>query len=142
MYNPELVDHFRNPRHAGRIVNADALGIYGDLKCGDQMWLYLKVEDDRLARVGFLVFGCPAAVATASAFCELISGMTLDEALEIEERDILDALGGLPSEKVHCSLLAVMAYREAVKDYILGGPAAAARAAQELTDGKQEGEQK
>lgn len=126
MYNPELLQHFRSPRHAGRLPGADALGVYGDPSCGDQMWLYLKVEGDRLAQVRFQVFGCPAAVATADAFCELISGLTLDEALEIGEREVMDALGGLPEEKVHCSLLAVMAYREAVRDYILGGPAAAA----------------
>ncbi len=138
MYNRELLDHFSNPRHAGRLPDADALGVYGDPSCGDQMWLYLKIEGERIVRVGFEVFGCPAAVATASAFCELVTGRTLDEGLEIGEGDVLDALAGLPDEKIHCSLLAVMAYREAMTDYILGGSAAqaargSAAAAEETT---------
>jgi nitrogen fixation protein NifU and related proteins len=139
LYNPELIDHFTNPRHAGRLPDADALGVVGHDACGDQLWLYLKVEGERLARVGFEIFGCPAAVATASAFCELITGLTLDEALDVRERDIVAALGGLPPEKIHCSLLAINAYRQAVTDYILGGPAAAAAAAARAAGTNQSG---
>ena len=116
-YSDQVIEHFMSPRNMRTIENADAEGYYGDPKCGDYMVIYLKVMSDVISDIGLLVFGCPASIATASMTSELAKGKRLDEALSITEQDVVDALGGLPEHKQHCSLLAVSALRNAIDDY-------------------------
>ncbi len=117
MYTDKVMDHFMNPRNVGEIENADGVGEVGNVKCGDIMKMYIKVEDDVLVDIKFKTFGCGSAVASSSIATELIMGKTIDEALEITNKDVVDALGGLPSVKVHCSVLAEQALKMAIYDY-------------------------
>jgi FeS cluster assembly scaffold protein NifU len=116
-YNDVVLDHFRNPRNMGKMEDADAVGEQGSAVCGDMMWIYLKVEDDKIIDVSFETFGCGAAIASSSMVTELVKGKTLDEALKISSDDIVDALGGLPEPKVHCSVLGVDALHKAIENY-------------------------
>ena len=117
MYTEKVMDHFENPRNSGEIENASGVGEGGNAKCGDIMRMYLEVEDGIIKDVKFKTFGCGAAVATSSMATELIKGKTLEEAEKITNKKVVEELGGLPSEKVHCSVLAEEAIRAAIKDY-------------------------
>ncbi|MCM8814589.1 MAG: Fe-S cluster assembly scaffold protein NifU [Candidatus Omnitrophica bacterium] len=117
MYSEKLLDHFKNPRNMGRIENADGIGKVGNPVCGDVMWIYIKVRDDRIADIKFETFGCGAAVATSSVITELAKGKTLEEAEKITNQDVIDVLEGLPPLKKHCSLLAEQGLRAAINDY-------------------------
>lgn len=119
MYTEKVMDHFSNPRNVGEITDANGVGEVGNAKCGDIMRIYLKVdENDVINDVKFKTFGCGAAIATSSMVTEMVKGKTLNEALEISNKAVAEALGGLPPAKMHCSNLAADALHEAVKDYI------------------------
>ncbi len=116
-YSEKVMDHFFNPRNVGVIEDADAIGEVGNPKCGDIMRMYLKIEKDVIVDVKFQTFGCGAAVATSSMVTELIKGKTIDEALEITNKQVADALDGLPPIKMHCSNLAESAVKKAIENY-------------------------
>ncbi len=116
-YSEKVMDHFANPRNMGEIENADGIGEVGNPKCGDIMKMYLKIEDGRIKDVKFKTFGCGAAVATSSMATELIKGKSIDEALKITNRAVMEALDGLPPVKIHCSVLAEQAIKAALADY-------------------------
>lgn len=116
-YTKTVIDHFKFPRNVGVLPDADAEGRYGDPDCGDALTIYIKVENNRISKISFLVFGCVAAVATSSMTTELAMGKTLEEAANITEEDITNALGGLPEYKLHCSVLGAQALKNAIKDY-------------------------
>jgi nitrogen fixation NifU-like protein len=119
MYTEKVMDHFSNPRNVGEIQDANGIGEVGNAKCGDIMRIYLKVDDnDVITDVKFKTFGCGAAIATSSMVTEMVKGKKIDEALEISNQAVADALGGLPPVKMHCSNLAADALHEAIKDYI------------------------
>ncbi len=117
MYSEKVMDHFDHPRNAGVIQNADAVGTVGNAKCGDIMRIYLKIEDEKIKDVSFKTFGCGAAVATSSMATELVKGKSIEEALTITNKAVLDALDGLPPNKIHCSLLAEEAINAAIYNY-------------------------
>lgn len=117
MYSEKVIDHFSNPRNVGEIPDADGVGEVGNAKCGDIMKIYLKIIDDVIIDVKFRTFGCGAAVATSSMATEMILGKTVDEALQLTNKAVADALGGLPPIKMHCSLLAEEAVKAAILDY-------------------------
>lgn len=109
---------FMDPKNVGRIEDADGIGEVGNPVCGDVMKIYLKIEDDRIVDVKFETFGCAAAIATSSMVTELVKGKTIEEALKVSNKDVAEALGGLPPQKVHCSLLAEEGIKAAVDDYL------------------------
>ena len=116
-YTEQVMDHFMNPRNMGEMEDANGVGTVGNAKCGDIMRIYIKVEDNVITDVKFKTFGCGAAIATSSKATELVKGKTLDEALTITNKMVMDALGGLPPVKVHCSVLAEEALHAAIQDY-------------------------
>ncbi|MCE5285431.1 MAG: Fe-S cluster assembly scaffold protein NifU [Pelosinus sp.] len=118
MYNDKVMDHFANPRNVGEIAGANGIGEVGNAKCGDIMKIYLQVEDNIIKDIKFKTFGCGAAIATSSMVTEMCKGKTLEEALEISNQAVAEALGGLPPVKMHCSNLAADALHEAIKDYM------------------------
>ena len=117
LYSPEVMDHFANPRNVGVIEDADGIGEIGNAKCGDIMKMYLKIENGIIVDVKFKTFGCGAAVATSSMATEMIKGKSIDDALALTNKAVIDALGGLPAVKVHCSVLAEEAVKCALADY-------------------------
>ncbi|HHT47304.1 MAG TPA: iron-sulfur cluster assembly scaffold protein [Firmicutes bacterium] len=117
MYNENIIDHFLNPRNAGRISDPDGVGTQGDPSCGDYLRIFIKVKNNLISDIKFEIFGCPAAIATSSALTELAKGKTIDEALKITDADIITFLGGLPDPKIHCSNLGAGALRLAILDY-------------------------
>lgn len=117
MYTEKVMDHFMNPRNVGEIENADGIGEVGNVKCGDIMRIYIKVENDIIIDVKFKTFGCGSAIAASSVATELIMGKSIDEALALTNRQVVDELGGLPPVKVHCSVLAEQALKAAIYDY-------------------------
>ena len=117
LYSDKVMDHFRNPRNVGQIDDADGIGEVGNAKCGDIMRMYIKVEDNIITDVKFNTFGCGSAIATSSMATELIKGKTVQEALELSNKAVVEALDGLPAYKLHCSVLAEQAVRAAVIDY-------------------------
>ena len=117
MYTEKVMDHFSNPRNVGEIENADGVGEVGNMKCGDIMRIYLKIDDDVITDVKFKTFGCGAAIATSSMATELIKGKKVEEALGLTNKAVIEALDGLPPVKVHCSVLAEEAVKAAIKDY-------------------------
>jgi nitrogen fixation NifU-like protein len=117
MYSKKVMDHFKNPRNSGRIENADGIGEVGNPTCGDMMYCYIKVKDNKLVDIKVETFGCAAAIATASMITELAMGKTLDEAMVITRSSVADALEGLPPIKMHCSNLAADALHKAIEDY-------------------------
>ncbi len=119
MYNSMLIEHFMNPRNVGRMPEPDGVGGIGDPSCGDFLKIYIKVENMRIEDISFEVFGCPAAIATSSILTEMARGMSLDEALELTDESIVEALGGLPDHKIHCSNLGATALHDAVRDYLI-----------------------
>ena len=116
-YTEQVMDHFMNPRNMGEMENPDGVGTVGNAKCGDIMRIYIKVEDNVITDVKFKTFGCGAAIATSSKATELVKGKTLDEALQITNKMVMDSLGGLPPVKVYCSVLAEEALHAAIQDY-------------------------
>jgi len=117
LYSDEVMDHFENPRNVGKIEDADGVGTVGNPVCGDQMKLYLKIDDDTIVDARFKTFGCGAAIATSSMITELIKGKKIEEAKQITNKTVAEALGGLPKNKLHCSVLAEEAVEAALKDY-------------------------
>ena len=117
LYTETVMDHFTHPRNVGEIPDADGVGEVGNAKCGDLMKMYLKIKDDRIEDVKFETFGCGSAIASSSMATELIKGKTVDEALAVTNKQVVDALGGLPAYKLHCSVLAEESIKAAVKDY-------------------------
>ena len=117
MYSEQVMEHFRNPRNVGEIENADGVGKVGNPVCGDIMELSIKVKDGRIDDAKFRTFGCGAAIATSSMVTELVKGKTIEEALEVSNKAVVEALGGLPPVKMHCSVLAEQALRSAIEDY-------------------------
>lgn len=118
MYTEEVMDHFKNPRNVGEIKDADGVGEVGNAKCGDIMKIYLKIdENDIITDVKFLTFGCGSAIASSSMATELIKGKSIDEAVALTNKAVVEALGGLPKAKVHCSVLAEQAVKSALYDY-------------------------
>jgi len=117
LYNDKVMDHFMNPRNVGDFENPDGTGTYGSPGCGDMMQVQIKVEDDVIKDAKFKTFGCGSAIASSSVATEMIIGKSIDEALEITNKTIIDELGGLPPVKVHCSVLADHAIKSAIYDY-------------------------
>ena len=117
LYSDIVMDHFMHPRNVGEIENPDGVGQVGNAKCGDIMKIYLKIEDDIIKDVKFETFGCGSAIASSSMATEMIKGKTIDEALAVTNRQVVDALGGLPAHKLHCSVLAEEAIKKALQDY-------------------------
>ena len=118
MYSEKVMDHFQHPRNVGEIENASGMGTVGNAKCGDIMRIYLDIDDNQIIQdVKFKTFGCGAAVATSSMATEMVKGKTIQEAMEVTNKAVMEALDGLPPVKVHCSLLAEEAIHAALWDY-------------------------
>ena len=117
LYSDKFMDHFRNPRNVGVMEDADGVGEVGNAKCGDIMKIYLKIEDDIIVDVKFETFGCGSAIASSSMATEMIKGKPVEEALQLTNRAVTEALDGLPAHKIHCSVLAEEAVKLAVQDY-------------------------
>ncbi len=123
MYTKELMEHFMNPKNVGVIEDADGVGEVGNIACGDVMWIYIKIGENKkgekvIKDIKFKTFGCVAAIATSSKITELAKGKTIEEALKITKDEVAKSLGGLPPVKMHCSLLATDALKEAIYDYL------------------------
>ncbi len=116
-YSEKVMEHFLNPHNVGELPDADGVGNVGNPVCGDIMRLYIKVQEGRIVDARFKTFGCGAAIATSSMVTDLVKGKTLDEALQISNKAVAEALGGLPKVKMHCSVLAEEALRAAIEDY-------------------------
>lgn len=117
MYTDLVMEHFSNPRNVGEIPDADGIGLEGNPVCGDLMKIFIRVKDNRIEDIKFKTFGCGAAIATSSMVTEMVKGKTIEEAIEVSNKTVADALGGLPSNKMHCSNLAADALHKAIEDY-------------------------
>ncbi|MDE6361802.1 MAG: Fe-S cluster assembly scaffold protein NifU [Clostridia bacterium] len=117
MYNDKVKEAFANPKNVGFIEDADGVGKVGNAACGDIMEISLKIKDDRIVDAKFRTFGCAAAIATSSTATEMVKGMTIDEALNLTNARVVEELEGLPPQKIHCSVLAEEAIKEAIEDY-------------------------
>ena len=117
LYNDVVMEHFLNPKNVGELENADGSGTYGSPVCGDMMQIQIKVENETIVDARFKTFGCGSAIASSSMATSMIIGKTIEEALDITNKQIIDALGGLPPVKVHCSVLADRAIKNAIYDY-------------------------
>ena len=117
MYSDKVMEHFANPRNVGEITDANGVGEVGNSKCGDIMKIFMKIEDDVIQDVSFKTFGCGAAVATSSMATEMVKGKTIQEALSLTNKAVTEALDGLPSAKIHCSVLAEQGIKAAIQDY-------------------------
>ena len=118
MYSEKVMDHFSHPRNVGELPNPDGVGQVGNPVCGDIMRVEIKVDDGIISDIRFKTFGCGAAIATSSMATEMVKGKTLEEALKVSNKDVAQALGGLPPHKLHCSLLAEEGIRAAIEDYL------------------------
>ena len=116
-YSEKVIEHFRNPKNAGIIDNADGIGEAGDAECGDFLRVFVRIKDKMIQDVKYQIHGCPASIACASAMTELVAGRAIDDAVLISEEDIIKALDGLPEHKQHCSNLGAAAFKRAVLDY-------------------------
>ena len=119
LYSEKVMDHFMNPRNVGTIEDASGVGEVGNAKCGDIMKIYLKIENDTIEDVKFETFGCGSAIASSSMATEMIMGKSIHEALELTNKAVAEALDGLPAHKMHCSVLAEEAIKNALKDYFV-----------------------
>ena len=117
MYNEKVMDVFKNPKNVGEIENPDGIGTVGNEVCGDIMQISLRIKNDVIEDAKFKTFGCAAAIATSSTATEMIKGMTVDEALKVTNKLVIEKLGGLPPQKIHCSVLAEEAIKKAIDDY-------------------------
>ena len=117
IYSEKVMDHFTNPRNVGELPDANGIGEVGNAKCGDIMKMYLRIQGDTITDVRFKTFGCGAAIATSSMATEMIKGKSIDEALELSNKAVVEALDGLPTNKIHCSVLAEEAVKAAIEDY-------------------------
>lgn len=117
-YSEKVMDHFMNPRNVGTIENPDGYGKVGNPSCGDIMEIFLKINNDIITDIKFRTFGCASAIATSSISTEMVLGKSIDEALKITNKAVAEALGGLPAQKMHCSVLAEEALKEAIEDYL------------------------
>jgi nitrogen fixation NifU-like protein len=117
LYSEKVMQMFRDSKHYGKIENADGIGKVGNPKCGDVMWIYIKVDDGIITDAKFETFGCVAAIATSSMAIEMVKGKPVDEALQLTNKAVAEALDGLPPEKMHCSLLAEEGIKSALEDY-------------------------
>ncbi len=117
LYSEKVMDHFRNPRNVGKLDDADGIGEVGNARCGDIMKMYIKVKDGVITDIKFNTFGCGSAIASSSMATELIKGKPIEQALELTNKAVVEALDGLPAHKLHCSVLAEQAIRAAIKDY-------------------------
>ncbi|MEA3507835.1 MAG: Fe-S cluster assembly scaffold protein NifU [Synergistota bacterium] len=117
MYSEKVMELFMNPKNAGRMENPDGVGEVGNPRCGDIMKIYIRVKDDHIANISFETFGCASAIASSSMLTEMVKGLSLDEALTVSNREVAEKLGGLPPQKVHCSVLAEEGIRAAIEDY-------------------------
>lgn len=117
MYSRKVMDHYENPRNVGELLRADGIGKVGNPVCGDIMKIYLAIKDNVIVDVRFKTFGCGAAIATSSISTELVKGRTLEEAIAITNKEVVDGLDGLPLAKMHCSVLAEDAIKDAIADY-------------------------
>lgn len=117
-YSEKVMDHFMNPRNVGTMENPDGYGKVGNPSCGDIMEIFLKIEDDKITDVKFRTFGCASAIATSSISTEMVLGKDIHEALAVTNKVVAEALGGLPATKMHCSVLAEEALKEAIEDYL------------------------
>ena len=117
LYSDKVLDHFTNPRNVGEIPDADAVGEVGNAKCGDIMKMYLKIKDGIITDIKFKTYGCGAAIATSSMATEMIKGKSIQEALQLSNKAVVEALDGLPPTKIHCSVLAEQAIKSALADY-------------------------
>ncbi len=118
MYNERVVKEFQNPRNVGEMADANAVGTVGNASCGDIMKIYMKIENNIIEEVSFQTFGCAAAIATSSVATAMIKGKTVEEALQITNAQVVEELGGLPAQKLHCSVLAEEAIKAAINDYL------------------------
>ena len=116
-YSDKVMDHFTNPRNVGELADANGIGEIGNAKCGDIMKMYIRVEDERIVDVKFKTFGCGSAIATSSIATEMIMGKTIEEALSLSNKAVVEALDGLPPHKIHCSVLAEQSIKAAIADY-------------------------
>ncbi len=117
LYSEKVMEHFQNPRNLGKMEDADGIGEVGNAVCGDIMKIYIKVDNGIITDVKFNTFGCGSAIATSSMATEMIKGKKIEEALELSNKAVVEALDGLPAHKIHCSVLAEEAVKAAVKDY-------------------------
>ncbi len=117
MYNEKVLDAFKNPKNVGEIENPDGIGTVGNESCGDIMQISLRIENDIIVDAKFKTFGCAAAIATSTTATEMIKGMTVEEALKVTNKKVIEVLGGLPAQKIHCSVLAEEAIKKAIEDY-------------------------
>ena len=117
MYSEKVMDAFQNPKNVGEIENPDGIGTVGNASCGDIMQITLRIENDVIVDAKFKTFGCAAAIATSSTATEMVKGMTIEEALQVTNKKVIEVLGGLPSQKIHCSVLAEEAIKKAIEDY-------------------------
>ena len=117
MYSKKVLQHFQKPKYVGEIKDAEGVGEVGNVKCGDVMKVFIKVKNNKITEIKFKTYGCVAAIAASDVLCELAKGKTIEQALKITDKDIVDYLGQLPLIKLHCSVLGMKALREAIKDY-------------------------
>jgi nitrogen fixation NifU-like protein len=117
MYSKKVLNRFQNPKFTGEIKNADAVGEVGNVKCGDIMRVYLKIEDNKIKDIKFKTYGCVAAIASTDYLCEIVKGKTLDQALKITSKDVVKKMGNVPAVKLHCSVLAQNALKKAIEEY-------------------------
>ena len=117
MYTEQVMEHFTNPRNMGEIADADGVGEVGNAKCGDIMKMFLKIKDGIIEDVKFKTYGCASAIATSSISTEMIKGHSIEEAVALSNKAVVEALGGLPAHKIHCSVLAEQAIKAALWDY-------------------------
>ncbi len=117
MYNEKVMDAFKNPKNVGEIENPDGIGTVGNASCGDIMQISLRIIDNVIVDAKFKTFGCAAAIATSSTATEMVKGMTIEEALKVTNKKVVETLGGLPAQKLHCSVLAEEAIKKAIEDY-------------------------
>ncbi len=117
MYSKKVMEHFTNPHNYGKMEDADGIGKVGNVKCGDVMVLYIKVDDEKIIDIKFETFGCAAAIASSSIVTDIVKGMKIEDAEKLTKEDVIKGLGDLPPIKVHCSVLAIDGLRKAIKNY-------------------------